>query len=118
MQRKQEFTKPSLQPLSLPAEWRTVSELLLAISLLPHMAFSQVSTWGNSAASKVKNGVKENNRREQMHQSILGDGVAQLSSLIQMYHHWGVHVCGVIWIFMSEYAHKIISARLLAQSEK
>ena len=35
---------------------------------------------------KVKNGVKENNRGEQMHQSILGDGVVQLSSLIQMYH--------------------------------
>lgn len=87
------------------------------------MAFSQMSTWGSSAVAKVKNGVKENNHREQMHQSILGNAVVQLSSLIQMYHQWRQYMCVCvcyldIYVFAVKYAHMIIPARLLAQNEK
>lgn len=56
-----------------------------------------------------------------MHQSILGDEVAQLSSLIQMYHHGRVYVWGGyldIYVCAVKYAHMIIPARSLAWSEK
>ena len=77
-----------------------------------------------SAAAKVKNGVKENNRREQMHQSILGDGVAKtvifdsdvppLKSVCVCM--WGGYLD--IYVCAAKYAHMIIPARSLARSEK
>lgn len=92
-QSKQEFTIAGLSapftysfPTSIQLSGRMCPELLQAISLLQHMAFTPISTQESGAIAKVKNGVKENNHPEQQHQRILGDGVAQLSYLIQMYH--------------------------------
>lgn len=56
-----------------------------------------------------------------MHQSILGVEVAQLSSLIQIYHHWRVYMWGGyldIYVCAFKYAHMIIPAQSLAPNEK
>lgn len=81
-QSKQEFTIAGLSvpftysfPTSIQQSGKVCLELLQTILLLQHMAFSQISAQGSSAVAKVKNGVKENNYKKQMHQRILGNEV-------------------------------------------
>lgn len=78
-QSKQEFTIAGLSapftdsfPSSIQLSGEMCQEILLAILHLVHMALSQISTSGSSAIAKVKNGVKENKRRDRSIEAFWG----------------------------------------------